>query len=1821
MKQLRKYIKVVAAFLLVNTVYYIVGPTAAMALTAGPTAPEYSSFEPVDTSEMVNLSTGDLTYNIPLLEVPGPAGGYPLSLSYHAGISPGLEASWVGLGWTLNAGAVNRIVNGFADDYDEAEEVSRLFWEGGKTASFTYGVSVGFPSSPATIGLSRTIAYDTYKGFGVGHSLSVGTSVNGVGLGASLSQNPYGGFSLSGSAQSGIGPVRTSVGINVDKNGISGGQSTGISLKTGKSDKAPSISTSGILKTIANPKAGEISTKGFNIGGDIPVLPLVNLRLGASFQRYWQDNTVSQSTQGSLFFPDAFKPTSYYNDHEFDVYDELDLSTSLDHKNDLHSPLRSMRGSFADYDHYTVTGQGTGGVMRPYQYKNFLPRQFPEQKRFSHPAFFDRLYYPDGKKQYKFDENSYRPQFRFSGDFSNKLLNPGFGLSYNQSSVDRPIDADLSLDFNTGLVGDGISEGKLYGSSNIEWFSNTEIIQGVAERYGFIKANDSFELTRKLDNKIGGYMVTNESGVTYHYALPVYSYDEYTLSKNIEQEGDNFNQSTKKEPYAYTWLLTAVTGPDYMKRGDHHFDGDDFGYWVEFDYGQWTDKYGWRNPGTGSNMDIDNQFEVFSKGKKEIYYLDAIRTASHTAIFVKDLRKDAKGTTEFIEAGVETDDDKDRVKQFDEGGFIPKQLSGAGQYSLPMPSLKLSSILLFQNKDFNPDGGNPIFEKDSGTKILPAGTLLPNEDNVFTSADVSLADKQKAVKEIELSHDYRLMKGTYNSFSNDFYQLSNPSTDGRDYEKDGKLTLNSVKTKMKGGLSLIPPTTFEYELDNPLSGTGKMRVIDGSQDRLVIENSFEIPFNPGINPGDIIKYTINGTDFFAKAYLGFVNDIDPIAFPTYDIFVQQILQKSPRVGEYDIEWTITKNPNYSPNSTDIWGMFKDNYSDTKNYNVDRATTKLSAKNTDSWSLRKIVTELGSEIEINYEPDDYETKVLENKTNFIISDWSLNTNQDFSLTIESSDVDLKDLYQVGDLVDLSFAYERDINYSALCLTQDRSDYIGITEEAIVQSIPTSGTIVVSCDAIRNQFNTVDVRNEGICKITTTKKNFEAGNLSSTKRKFKSYGGDLRVASIKYSDPLTGIGNNSYYYYNDPSDPTSSSGVTSYEPNYLNAVNKDLSLDYQRALKREYFKELDRVIDYSRDLPSPGILYNYVTLKNSVTNSATGKEEFLPNKTVYEFRVFDEKMLQTNSDDLINRDEEYDREELWVNGEPGDGILVGTVVKKGIYAKKNTIRNMTSAIGVVKSVNNFAVKHDNSNAEVDTELLTRTVNSYLFDYIEDDQESIYFDKLEEFYHQGYLNESAVNAHYIVEPNSDDETKYIGLYATELSKEYYPNIALGTKSYNYVTGQYSETRNLAYDFYSGELTTTYSVDMYGNKYVSSRVPAYQLRKYLGGIAYEEMGLKSKNPSYKNMLTQEGASYTYKLDKDYDPDTNGFWRSSVESVMNASLQTWSNIGSNILSNEGAPDGLGLVNQYADGIYRRKASYDFIGTDGMNSDGSYNYTYIETDLASIDGNTNMLIDLPGWRKNGEAKLYDIHSHVLEAEDINGNLAATKFDNDFYRVYSSAANAGYGEYAYSGAEDQVSAEGLFGGSVGAEHGVPFVFDSQSGGSLKPHTGERVLKLSPNQKGFSFESGAAYYIPGRNIVPGRTYLATVWTTNPQQTIFRLSINGLASVDLEKSVQSVGDWSQIKVMFTLPENTETFKVFVRSDNEVIYLDDFMVRPVDANVTGYVYNKWGELSDIINANNLSTHYEYDEMGRLSSVWTESFQYGFQKVSDSKIKYAIQD
>jgi hypothetical protein len=79
-------------------------------------------------SKYVDPFTGDFSYSIPLMTVPGPNGeNYPINIHYRAGIQMNQEASWVGLGWDLNPGEITRNVNGVPDDWKGESVITKEY--------------------------------------------------------------------------------------------------------------------------------------------------------------------------------------------------------------------------------------------------------------------------------------------------------------------------------------------------------------------------------------------------------------------------------------------------------------------------------------------------------------------------------------------------------------------------------------------------------------------------------------------------------------------------------------------------------------------------------------------------------------------------------------------------------------------------------------------------------------------------------------------------------------------------------------------------------------------------------------------------------------------------------------------------------------------------------------------------------------------------------------------------------------------------------------------------------------------------------------------------------------------------------------------------------------------------------------------------------------------------------------------------------------------------------------------------------------------------------------------------------------------------------------------------------------------------------------------------------------------------------------------------------------------------------------------------------------------------------------------------------------
>ena len=193
-----RWAKVVSLTLAFSFVSEVIFPTVALALTGGPSQPEVESFAPIEATDMVDLFSGDFKYNIPLLDVDG----YPINMNYNSNITMDQEASWVGLGWNLNPGVINRSMRGLPDEFC-GDMVTKEF---NLKEDNTYGLRVYlrpefFSKNLDFISLGYTMTYSTKNGFNVETNLGISTSLSKIGadklnVGLNFSSSTNNGFNF-----------------------------------------------------------------------------------------------------------------------------------------------------------------------------------------------------------------------------------------------------------------------------------------------------------------------------------------------------------------------------------------------------------------------------------------------------------------------------------------------------------------------------------------------------------------------------------------------------------------------------------------------------------------------------------------------------------------------------------------------------------------------------------------------------------------------------------------------------------------------------------------------------------------------------------------------------------------------------------------------------------------------------------------------------------------------------------------------------------------------------------------------------------------------------------------------------------------------------------------------------------------------------------------------------------------------------------------------------------------------------------------------------------------------------------------------------------------------------------------------------------------------------------------------------------------------------------------------------------------------------------------------------------------------------------------
>ncbi len=386
------FTRIVSMFLLVQMLL----PIQALAITGGPSQPEFTSFTPVGVSDMVDLFSGDFQYNIPLLDVDG----YPVNLSYSSGIGVEDQASCVGLGWTLNAaGVINRTVRGVPDDFNGDDKIKTTT---NLNPNWTLGVNFSI-GNPELIGKEFAVSgnlgifYNNYTGpgyeTGISASISSGGKLGGtasIGLGLSSE----GGISVSPS----VGLTASVTDKKITESQFGGSVNVGTTYNSrsglrqvsiGASAQSSLLTTGKVSRNTETKKLevdkSSIKDKSFSGSTSIPI--------GLT-------NYVPQSTQpmnafsvsgnlglgGEVFWANfKGKVGGYFNRqalanpvNEAPAYGYIYSGKGATNKYAMHDFNREKDGVYNEkipaiamtqmtYDIYTASGQGVSGMFRPYR--------------------------------------------------------------------------------------------------------------------------------------------------------------------------------------------------------------------------------------------------------------------------------------------------------------------------------------------------------------------------------------------------------------------------------------------------------------------------------------------------------------------------------------------------------------------------------------------------------------------------------------------------------------------------------------------------------------------------------------------------------------------------------------------------------------------------------------------------------------------------------------------------------------------------------------------------------------------------------------------------------------------------------------------------------------------------------------------------------------------------------------------------------------------------------------------------------------------------------------------------------------------------------------------------------------------------------------------------------------------------------------------------------------------------------------------------------------------------------------------------------------
>ena len=947
-----------------------------VAQSSGIASQEFTSFEPAGGNQLVDLKTGDFTYNIPIIHVPGPGGGYDLPLFYHAGIKAEQNASWVGLGWNINPGAITRIPLVIPDDVKNHRIISYSYKDLGNedTESLSFGSS--------------------YKAINYGGSVDWGTNQSAT---PSINLGVFG-----------------AGGINIRFGDKISAQGTGVFSR-------PTFNMPGMYshttKKKSIPQIGYVKRNTayyFNDG-----------KVELNFGTLYTNNSYNTSTTCNAQVPDndfLMKNMDIYeNPYNESTYDNPE---KYNNNNNL---------AFPAYDNFMVSAQGIAG--------NFSPNTLQYESLLFSPITSD--YYNRTGAWYALNgnvpqqtlrsyndfpiDNNKRINFRFNGEPVSYHVVPNGNWDFSSIDFDFTGCEKATINLNSGTVNHGptnsfnTNTNQMYSANPIVYFTNEEIVNtnpNILYNKGYIATSDISNVQRSNQNilaGVGAFTITNAEGYSYYFSLPVYSWEKFSFNEALgANNGNEYQVEYETQPYAVHWLLTGITGPDFVDKGSiGMLDNEDEGYWVKFDYGQWANGYIWD---TEPQTDPNTSLTQYSVGRKEIYYLDAIETKTHIAYFVKNIREDAQGRS----------------------GTLSKTFRAISNRELTTSDPITCNTLVAGN----------IQTSNWAVSLDQAFSITASESQKLLQLDKVIIVDKESPSPVQGSNPILAqvngnisIENSYVNFLRPHIPLGNGSTPCNSPTQNGVSLENNPSVLNSHAFFqhyYFPGASFQAHLSGNVwdandNWTGvlsnALSVIEFSYDYSLAQNSKSGSWATPVNSGRLTlkKVKIHGLS-------------DQKISPSYD-------------------FTYHSTLNYIPNLIDDWG-YRNIISNTEERvnSSDFIGKSFKDVTIPNWSLKSIFSPIGGLTEITYESDEYEREAIwgniVDTTGFfpIYLDSDPNSAHNGELYIDNNDftttetIGYSDVLNSGDNFDVEVGYTSEYkthSYSYSSNTGTRR-YIGIPQ---------------------------------------------------------------------------------------------------------------------------------------------------------------------------------------------------------------------------------------------------------------------------------------------------------------------------------------------------------------------------------------------------------------------------------------------------------------------------------------------------------------------------------------------------------------------------------------------------------------------------------------------------------------------------------------------------------------------------------------------------------------------------------------------------------